>query len=293
MNLSEKLKKAVRYPRRVPIEIHGLFHDVIFWGSRGINIPQADWDNLIILDACRFDLFEAQNSMDGELSAARSRGTHTGQFMERNFGGLSFPDTVYVSANPNPAQVGASFHDIVPLWESAWDEELQTVSPEAVVKATMKAAENYPDKRLIIHFLQPHYPWIGPEGRRYMEEHSYWPQTQSENVWTRLRRGDVSKHEIWAVYQENLEVTLPHVETIVEELSGKSVVTSDHGNAFGEWDVYGHPGSTYIEPLVRVPWFVADWEERKHIVSGSASQSLSSLQGSVDEEHLEALGYME
>lgn len=34
---------------------------------------------------------------------------------------------------------------------------------------------------------------------------------------------------------------LDEVETVIENLLGKVVVTSDHGNGMGEWGVYAHP----------------------------------------------------
>jgi hypothetical protein len=35
-----------------------------------------------------------------------------------------------------------------------------TVPPEEVKKAAEEASSKYPDKRLIIHFIQPHYPYL-------------------------------------------------------------------------------------------------------------------------------------
>lgn len=293
MSALSTVKKAIHYPRRVPVEFYGTLMNATFGGNRGTYVMKQDWDNLVILDACRYDVFKQVNSMEGKLTMVKSRGSHTGEFMRQNFGDDTFPDTVYVSANPNPAEVGAAFHAIIPLWEEGWDEDLQTVLPDTVTKTALEAADKHPNKRLIIHFLQPHYPWIGPEGRRYMEKYGYRPQTQPDNVWMRLRRGEVPKDEVWEMYKENLEVTLPYIESLTKRLTGKTVVTADHGNAFGEWDVYGHPAATYIEPLIRVPWFVIPNRKRKKITEGSATEMMSSYQDSVSDDQLEALGYIE
>jgi hypothetical protein len=32
------------------------------------------------------------------------------------------------------------------------------------------------------------------------------------------------------------------------------VISADHGNAFGEWGIYGHPGKTPLPCLTDVPW---------------------------------------
>jgi hypothetical protein len=43
---------------------------------------QEDWDNLIILDACRYGAFERNNTIPGALEYRFSRGSMTGEFFE-------------------------------------------------------------------------------------------------------------------------------------------------------------------------------------------------------------------
>ena len=45
--------------------------------GRGIDIIDQDWDNLIILDACRYDYFKEMNTIDGELRPVLSQGSHS------------------------------------------------------------------------------------------------------------------------------------------------------------------------------------------------------------------------
>lgn len=61
---------------------------------------QADWDTLVILDACRYDMFEEINETEGELEHRYSRGSCTPDFIRENFPEGEFHDTVYVTANP-------------------------------------------------------------------------------------------------------------------------------------------------------------------------------------------------
>lgn len=285
-----KIWTGIKNPKFALVYGYGAFRNRIFGGNDGIYVLDEDWDNLIILDACRYDVFEDVSDLPGELSSVTSRGSHTGEFMEQNFGGGSFQDVVYVSANPHPAEVNAEFHAVEQVWEEGWDDKLHTVPPEPVVEATLKVASEYPNKRLITHFLQPHYPFIGEEGRKFHDEHGYTSLDQPDNVWLRMRRGEVDRERVWNVYRENLAVVLPYVSELLEKLNGKTVVTSDHGNAFGEWGVYGHPGSAYISPLVNVPWLVIDSKNRKSVESGETTDRMS-----VDEDinnQLEQLGYM-
>lgn len=290
--LTSNLFKAIRYPRRTMVELYGLGMNAIFGGNRGEFVLDRDWDNLIILDACRYDLFVECNTIEGDLQQFHSRGSHTGEFMEQNFSGGTFPDTIYVSANPNPGKVDAEFAVVKALWNEAWDEELRTVPPERVVDATLEMSEAYPKKRLIIHLLQPHYPWIGPKGQEFHDRHGYTDQSDSINIWTRLRDGEFEHEEVWEVYRENLKVTLLHVERLVDGLFGKTVITSDHGNAFGEWSVYGHPGNAYIESLTRVPWLICPYEERKEITAEDTIRKISNEKDPT-EKKLRNLGYLE
>jgi hypothetical protein len=40
----------------------------------GVSVFKGDWDNLIILDACRYDIFAETNTLSGDLSKRTSRG---------------------------------------------------------------------------------------------------------------------------------------------------------------------------------------------------------------------------
>lgn len=287
----EQIRTGICYPRRGLVVLKGILFNRFFGGNFGDYIMEENWDNLIILDACRFDVFKELNTLDGNLHAFHSRGSHTGEFFRRNFDGQSFLDTVYVSSNPNPSDAAdCEFAHVEEVWESGWDEELKTVPPNEVVERTIKVAERFPNKRLISHFLQPHYPWIGPDGREFIAEYGYQPGNENDNVWLKLRNGEVERKRVWQVYKENLSVTLPHVQTLVENLSGKTVLTSDHGNAFGEWGVYGHPARSYIAPLVRVPWLEIPFDERKDIEATNAGEGFSDQEPSG--EQLRALGYL-
>lgn len=111
-----------------------LFYKVLM-RNKGVQIMQEDWDNLVILDACRYDMFEKLNNIEGKLEHRVSRGSSTTEFMLRNFQGNAFKDTVYVTANPLVNyDVPKSFLKIVPVWKYGWDEGLGTVLPETMLE---------------------------------------------------------------------------------------------------------------------------------------------------------------
>lgn len=243
----------------------------------GDDVMTEDWDQLVILDGCRYDTFDEHNTLSGTLSTRTSHGAQTPEFLRRNFGGTSYPDTVYVTANPIhrvpewcDVDLDSVFHAVVDVWADQWDEEFGTVTPEAMVDATRRVYERYPERRLITHLVQPHYPFIGPIGRdldhsglngkRRAEDRD---ATDERTVWEAAREGTLAVEQVRAAYEENLRLTLPHVRELLAEFDGRTVVTSDHGNHFGEFAtpfpvrLYGHPEGIRTPELITVPWLVA------------------------------------
>lgn len=249
----------------------------------GVHIMDEEWDNLIILDGCRYDMFEEMYSGPGELTSIRSLGSATPEFLRKNFGRNEYHDTVYVTANPQVSvHLDDPFHDVISVWETSWDNELNTVHPEAISEATIKAHQRYPNKRIISHFIQPHYPFIGEYGRLQLgtqagvelskrmanDEHA---ESDDDHAWLQLSKGILREDELKKAYYENLQLALQYVNELVDCFDERTVVTSDHGNLYGQrgplgFSVYGHPNGVYHEDLITVPWLVVG-EESKRIIS--------------------------
>lgn len=269
--------------------------------SEGIDVMSHDWDNLIILDGCRYDLFQNTNHIDGRLSKKISKGSSTPEFLNENFSNSSIFDTVYVCAIPMIEEQGVhtNFFDTIRVWREDWDSELNTVRPESTKEHAIQTHEKYPNKRLIIHFLQPHYPFIGPTGQNISHSTVSGPGVpedteDNEYVWAKLQSGKISKQRVWKAYKENLNRVLPYVEQLDQILPGKTVVTSDHGNGFGEWGIYGHPTyqSLYTHELVAVPWLIIESDDRRKITTGNAYQGETAGSDRL-EKRLEHLGYVD
>ncbi len=223
-----------------------------------LNVVAEEWDYLIVLDACRYDTFKELNFLDGELRKAYSAGTHTVEWVKENFKG-DFPDIVYISANPQVSHpqlkkwVGNSnpFYHLENLWDEGWDDDILTVHPETVNKATLRLVDKYPDKRFIIHYLQPHHPFIGDNNLNLSErEYSMINSPNWSYVLNNHKLEDIKK-----AYKENLRFVLGYLKELTKNLEGKTVVTADHGEAFGELGIYSHVPSMYIKSLFEVPWF--------------------------------------
>jgi len=278
----------------------------------GVNVMAQDWDTLVILDACRYDLFEEvvtdKYLFSRALNSVVSRGTGTPEFLRKNFTGGHHPDTVYVSANPFVlSEIDEVFHHVEHVWLNGWDYELETVSPETVLTRALELHERFDDKRVIVHFMQPHYPFIGETriesdrgfvGARSKALGNEVPDMKF--IWEQIRDGDLDPETVWEAYRDNLRAVLPAVTELVNSVNGKCVVTSDHGNAFGEQlgpfptTVFGHGPRLRIPALYEVPWYEVESEERREIQSGSVASSSpdEDLSDEVVEDRLESLGYL-
>ncbi|WP_128478757.1 alkaline phosphatase family protein [Halorussus pelagicus] len=277
------------------------------YNTQGTNVFAEDWDSLVVLDACRDDQFRAANTLSGDIETKISRGSNTSEFLKANCDGRDLSDTVYVTASPiyyyHRDDIDAEFHEVVNVWnEAGWHDDAKTVLPETTTRYALDAAQQYPNKRLLVHYIQPHYPFIESD-TEFDKKHLHDDAENQKSFWHELNHGrlDISRRRLWDLFEENLERALPHVEELVGELDDRTVVTADHGNMFGErarpipHSFYGHPPKLYTDSLVRVPWLVQQADERREIVSGE-SRANADADGIDDEtvsDRLADLGYVE
>lgn len=257
-------------------------------------VMDEDWDVLIILDGCREDLFRevVDVSRFDSYETRTSAGSATNEWSNKNFAGQALTNTVYVTGNPVVSrEVRTAFHAFVEVWREGFDDELGTVPPEAVTRAALRARKQFPEKRLIVHYLQPHYPFIGYPELRYAnfgstEEIDVGPVKSGANdIWQALDEGFVERETVWEAYADNLEGVMKSAKKLFENPDGKKVVTSDHGNLLGERvgalrvPLYGHPPYIYHPDLREVPWAVVEGSEctDKHRVDADVEKQLKSL----------------
>ena len=275
----------------------------------GIDVFAEDWDTLVLLDGCRYDTFAEEHDLPGHLSTRESRGANTVEFLRGNVAGRVLHDTVYVTANGqfhnHRDELDASFHHVENIWQydDAWNDRHHTVLPESTTEYALRAAERFPDKRLLVHYIQPHDPFIDAP---IAIDDAFDPETP--DFWRRVYVGDLEYEPavLREAYVDNLRRTLPHVRRLVDARHGKTVVTSDHGNLLGdrafpvpvrEW---GHPSALWQSELTTVPWLVDVTHPRPEVVSEEPAAA-ADLAGSgrrdpdIDEEeleeHLRNLGY--
>ena len=311
MNKKRRLLRAFKHPRLFFRGMNRAYHrrgGIRSENLDGIHVFEEDWDTLVILDACRHDMFEEINTISGKYSTKVSRASSTVEWLQANVDGRDLSDTVYVTANPqlerNREKLDVCFHDVLNVWlDNGWDNDTGTVLADTMTEAAIRSFEKYPHKRLVIHYMQPHYPFV-PAETEFDKKHlssieSGGDNASSENVWSQKFIGELdrSRADLWDIYTDNLKYVLEHVESLLENIPGKSVITSDHGNYVGERASpipireYGHPRGIYDDVVVKVPWLVCENGDRRNILKDTTREATSSIDSEIVSNRLEDLGY--
>jgi hypothetical protein len=259
------------------------------YNPEAVSIQDKDWDNLIIIDACRYDYFAqlVDKFIDGDLQSVQSLGSSSSEFIRANFAGQQHNDLVVTSANSWYEYVyndaGYTVHDLAVVKpnnnpDSEIYEKFERtgrtgwVLPEPTTEKAIEMVERYPNKRHLIHYHQPHTPFIGPTGQEYFDELPHKLGWIDGNL-------SVSDDIIRQAYKENVEIALRNVMELLNHLEGKTVISGDHGEMLGErgvlipWKHYGHISGYYTDELTKVPWFVIKSGNRRTITAESPGKS--------------------
>lgn len=278
----------------------------------GIDVVDADWDILVVLDGCRADLFDGVlasdvrwNELYDERRRVRSRASQTAEWLRTSFP-ATYGDMVYVAGNPMVSMVKPDvFHALVESWRDGVDRELNTIAAPQVTDDALAARDRYPGKRLVVHYMQPHYPFVGFPHLHFSSFETFHEvgvelagDDRASSVWDALGKGLVERSEVWRGYRANLTYVLREVERLLGGVDGeRCVVTSDHGNLLGErlWPVpvreYGHPPGLRTPGLVSVPWATVEGDDRPTITTGAVESESTASRDRIDE-RLAALGYV-
>lgn len=265
---------------------------------------------LVVLDACRFDMFEERfhDYFDGDLKPVQSVGHDTFQYAQR-----AWPDNYEVTYISGATPINSKeekyeveelqrlyqgyrpsdhISNIIDAWAYGWDTSIGTCPPEAV---TDLALQNISD-RMVVHYFQPHAPYIGEQS-----EYGYTGSTNAQPfegrppdslIWDRVQNGEISDERLRELYASNLDRVLQEASYLIKQLDFENVVvTSDHGEALGEFGSYAHNRTPH--PYVRiVPWATIDdvvfepseGERTKHLRDPGEEQNVV--------ERLEEMGYL-
>lgn len=257
----------------------------------GENVLDQDWDVLVIADGCRYDLMAEVVTEYDFLSSLDSFTSLAGgslSWMKRTFtSDRDLSDVAYVTANPFSSRTlgERQFAALDEVWRYAWDDEIGTVRAEAVTEAAVDTLRRSDHNRAIVHYMQPHHPFVPDPLAAGINRNN--PTKHGKTVWEKLRDSEIERNTVWAAYRANLEYVLDSINTLRQNVSGpRMVVTADHGNALGEWGIYGH-GDYPIPSLRQVPWCTASSQDN-HTIDPTVDRSYAEVEVG---EQLRNLGY--
>lgn len=153
--------------------------------------------------------------------------------------------------------------------------------PQYVTDQAIKMGREEDFERLILHYMQPHSPWVSKaiEENRELYSHEKHPSHVKKD----------GRERVFSAYLDELRYVLDSVELLLDNIDAPSVViTADHGEAFGEYGVVGHDPGRFHPKVRKVPWVrtsATDKREYEPEMNFSLSTSVST------EDQLKALGY--
>lgn len=214
------------------------------------SVRSEDKYALIILDACRYDSLNQYINIEVERLQSDVPNTHT--WIKTYW--QDYYDATYISPVPwvsnreiehdNAGTYNGSLHfdEVIESWNYSWCDDLGTVRPDHLAED----ANNNIDDKMIIHFIQPHFPHIGEPslGKEDMETLEEFHQ-----------QDEISDGYLQRSYQANLDkVWKEGVQqlNILNDENRRVVITADHGEVLGEDDQYGH--NSFHNKVINVPW---------------------------------------
>ena len=242
----------------------------------GVDVMRAEWDNLILLDALRVDVCREHAPEGWTVETVQSPATNSWSYMTQCYAGRELHDTVMVSANPFVNDLPPStFHAVHYIHH----DDGSVPGPEEVTEVALDAVAQYPSKRIIVHYMQPHAP--------FLHRDDPYPQYPFDRA---RRTGDLDA--LRADYVANFCLVQSSVIDLLPHLMGPTVVTADHGEALGESYrglrrfEHGHA----IPEVYRVPW-VEFMNGERRAITAEAPLPRTAIDEHQRQQQLAALGY--
>ncbi|HET7325005.1 MAG TPA: hypothetical protein VFJ06_11800 [Halococcus sp.] len=270
-------------------------------GNPGTSIYEREWDVLVILDACRADLMEEvadEHPFVGMVGRFESLGSNSRHWMRHNFTAGPADETAraaYVTGNPFSRDLDPTmFAYLDEVWRYGWDDDLHTIPARPITDRaidTWRQRDEHGAERMIVHYMQPHGPFVTePELGSYGR-----PEDFGEgfgDLWNQAGY-TIPRERVWRAYRDNLRYVLDDVSLLLENLDAERVaISADHGNAFGEFGIWGHPPGLLLPCIRQVPWV-----ETSATDEGTHEPTLERDRGGGDgqaiTDRLRDLGYVE
>lgn len=240
--------------------------------DNNIDLLKANWKVLVILDACRYDIFKQMYAdiihHKSKLKKAKTFSSGTQEWMSKNFYNEDCSDIIYMDPIVmfNKFIPRHNFFKVVMVWKKKWNYEYGTIMPQDMTDITLEQIKQHPEKRFIVHYHQPHAPYLLPEflGMGEIDTPEKIQQSIKENkkknkdlphflqgnmkkilgnerAWNWLIRLGMEPLDYYGKiyklygeeglvrgYTETLKLVLDDVNRLIEACDRKIVITSDH-----------------------------------------------------------------
>ena len=253
------------------------------------DLVDSAWKYLAILDAARYDYFkEVYNShinKVGTLKMAESNTLSTPDWLQ-NFKDKDCKDIIYLNTviKFDHWLPKHNMFKVYHLWDTHWDKDLGTIHSKSVNEVFLKEYKKHPDKRFVLHYMQPHGPYItlGGQPTETKEQHVVGERhiPKKKRVLRDYIAGHLSESQAWTLkkylhikpgipieshyrkygkegvieaYKNEIKMGLSYIVALMEKTKGKWLITADHGVTVGE---KGRFGLCYIDTkeVREVPW---------------------------------------
>ncbi|WP_327054024.1 hypothetical protein [Halomicrococcus gelatinilyticus] len=256
------------------------YHDPAWYPALGevpsqrARIERREWDVLTVLDDCRWDYLTL---VDEAAEMVRTPAEEaTPDWTTRTWDREGWEDVTYISGNPfttyarEAERFGVVLEERVGTYveafrgddDSACNDLLHCTRPDRMTDLALAYLDGE-GPPLVVHYLQPHVPYVGDVGVQGRHREPFVPDRETGDdlldtvcpAVTLFREGEVSGSLLRHAYLENLKLVWRESERLrrriyASDLTG--VVTADHGEVLGP-DRWGHGRPE--DPRARiVPW---------------------------------------
>ena len=255
--------------------------------EKQIDLVDYDWKYLAILDSARYDYFMeiykeffVKETPKLAITSTLSTPDFLKNFENKNCSDIIYLNTVVKFDEWLPKH---NMYKVIHVWDIDWNKQLGTTSSESVNKRFFEQYQNHSDKRFVLHYMQPHTPFVSIGGeptetkeqhvsnvskrelsdtiKKYIEQHLSQTQSWSIKKWFHIQPKIVMERYyiehgtegIIEAYKNEIRLGLTCILDAMKQTKGKWVITADHGVTVGERGMFGlcHIDTKEIR---EVPW---------------------------------------
>lgn len=194
-------------------------------------------------------------------------GFHSNPYLSRAYDfGRGF-DSFYDSLPLGRTRVMALVHRVLNYFQTQPYTRAEDLNQKGLSWLIRSSASTDEQQFLWLHYMDPHGPYQPPEQHQLEFMDRIIPEREAKSLWRKSVDSpdaitDEERKQLIDLHDAEVHYVDSAINDFIESLKQKElfedsvvIVAADHGELFGEYDMYGHPRYVYDE-LVRVPLLV-------------------------------------